>query len=141
MSRKETDLTPEEVAFIKETVRQVAFLDDPEIYGSAIIFLIRELGKNPIQQVEASLRELGSQTYLLALPAAFFTDLEPKLIHSGEACPYGLSICVAGAEEAWERMVEHETTPEENYANLAQTGLLIPRKGTEFSRMGKAKYN
>jgi len=141
MISRETGLSPEEGEYVQETIRNIGFDSDPTVYVSAILFLAKLFNKNPIQGMEMVLRQMESPTHFLALPAAFYPEFMTLTPHSKEMCPYGLSICMSGTEEAWDRMEKIKTTPEENFANLAQTGILFAKPGTVYSRIAHAKDN
>jgi hypothetical protein len=94
--------------------------------------------------MEETFRKMESDTYLIAVP--FSAEMEgqfsSKLPHSGVTeYKYYLWACVNGLEEAQEKMKEVETNSETNIKELAQAGMLVPKKGTQISQMIQAPNN
>ncbi|OGY18269.1 MAG: hypothetical protein A3F04_00145 [Candidatus Chisholmbacteria bacterium RIFCSPHIGHO2_12_FULL_49_9] len=141
MTSKESDLSPQEKEFVRETIRRAASMARHDAYGNAIMDLAESLGKNPLQQVELTLRELGLGVYIIAVPVEGVGDFEARTFDIKERCRYSFAIIEGDAEGAWIKMAENGTTPEENLANLAQAGVLVPVPGTGYARMIHAKDN
>jgi hypothetical protein len=142
MSAKERNFTPQEIAFIKEKVGAIRYANQAGVYGEMAADLSRSLGKHPLQQMELTLRAVSSRAYLIAVPVGQLEDFSSSMPHSGEEnYPYVLLVCVNGEREAQERRLALGVTQEENFANLAQAGLLTLKPGTQLARMVRAPLN
>lgn len=98
--------------------------------------------RHPLQIMEQMLREMRSSTFLIAVPMAGVDEFHSRLPHSGKRdYPFYLWTCVNGEEEAKTKMAEIKTTPEQNFGNLADTGMLALKPGTRTSRQIKAPLN
>jgi hypothetical protein len=136
--------TPQEKETIKNILRGIAEYRDHQAYGMVIVEVCKFMGSNPIPQIEALLREMESNTYLIAIPPSpeILKHFALKMPHSGdEEYPYQLWIGVNGYEEAEAMMREVGTTPEQNMINLGRTGILMLRPGSDASKAMKAHLN
>jgi hypothetical protein len=135
---------PEQTEAIRLLLKRIDHLKSVEVVSQASIEISSLFKTHPFMEMEKILREIHSDTYLIAVPligdmAGEFSTMLP---HSQDKeYPYYLWICVNGEGEAREKLLEVETNPARNMVDLGNTGLLVPRRGTPLSQMVNARNN
>ncbi len=133
---------PEQRAVITDLIRRVIPYKNAMIFGQAIVEISLHLRMNPLQEMEEILRSLGSDTYLIAIPMVETDQFQSKMPHSGDReYPIYLWTCVNGREEAEAKMREVETTVVQNFIHLENTGMLVPKPGSQLSQSIHAPLN
>lgn len=101
------------------------------VIGIAITHIVRH-GPSmlSLRYLEGRYRALASQTYLLAAPKRIAPpNAEPRSIRTGKLTNYHLWICVNGAREAENMMMQFNISDaEDNLNRLGETGMLFVKK-------------
>lgn len=128
-------LSSKQRAAFEQAIKQADPYKNAMAFGQAVADLDKHFGFHSIRHMEVILREMDSDTYLLAVPfTSEVEDFTSKLYHSGDhEYPYYLWICVNGWEEAQEKMEEIETNPGLNLQDLEQTGMLVSKPTSSSS--------
>lgn len=135
--------SPEQKAAVVDLIKRVDPYRNAMVFGQAVIEVSKQFGFHPLAQIEELLREMQSDTYLLAVPfTSEMSDFTAKLPHSGaEEYPNYLWICVNGSEEAEEKMLEIETTSDQNVRDLVKTGVLVAKPKSNISNAMHSHLN
>ena len=136
--------SPEERIEITKSIRDASGFRNKDVILGEALGLCEEYERNPFVEMERILREMGSDIYLLAVPAEreFIPDgHEIVMPYSGDQeYPFFLLVSV-GIEETQEWMSGLWLNPRQNLLNLENTGFLCARKGTKAARAYNYKEN
>ncbi len=124
--------SPEQRQLVKKLLRKIESDGDEIAVGHAVAEVSLMFNMHPLVVMEQILREMGSETYLIAVPfdEEISAQYEARMPHSdGMVYPYYLHACVDGPREAKEVMRAVETTTARNLIDLANTGLLTRKRG------------
>jgi hypothetical protein len=114
--------------------------------------ITKQFGAVYLQHIEHLLRVYTCHATLLAIPKDMISSLNginnnehiAVLPQTGyRQYPNGLSICPGGIEQAIVTAEKYGKSYdyEQNFADLAETGFLVPKPNTQTSRMSKAGLN
>lgn len=136
--------SPEQTEAIRSLLKRIEQRRGFEYVGQAAADISKLFNMHPLVEMERILREIQSNTYLIAVPLVGATadNFSSQLPHSGDhEYPFYLFPCLKGLPQAQEKMAEVETNQERNLVDLGNTGLLVARQGTPIAQMIRAQDN
>lgn len=136
--------TPEQRAAVTDYLRDVDGYHITDFIYHAAVELCLDFRSNPLAEMEKILREIDSDAYLLAIPvvkALIPDDQEIIMPYSGDQEYPFLLLVVIGLKDAQKWMTDLQINPEQNMANLENTGLMFVKRGTEAARRGNYFQN
>lgn len=140
----EQEFSSQQLSAIKSSLRKFDSYRNGMVIGQVVLEISRKFCLHPLVAMEKIFRRIGSCTYLVAIPLdnQMARDFIAKLPHSGDQeYNHYLWVCVNGLKEMQEKMAEVETDPERNLQNLANTGMLLARRGTQISQIIQSPNN
>lgn len=136
---------PWDRAQVERWIRAIEPKCYPQLYEDLVEDISERFGRHPLVEMEKILREIGSNTFLLAEPV-MPSDRGNFIIsmpYSGDDREYEfyLSFCFDGEEAAIREMARIETDYEQNLRDLGKTGLALVRPGSELASSLKGTFN
>lgn len=137
--------TPQEEALITPYLKRVDRTAHAGVFGQGLIEIWKGTGKLNLQEIEIILRKERCRTYLTGLSMESHPEVasqyESKLPGIDMSFPYWL-----WTEVNWEpayraKLAEEGITYDQNFERLAETGMLVPRRGTMLSQSLSARWN
>lgn len=140
--------TPEQQGAIADILSESDAQRNDEEMGHLILTSIHsEFGGIDLAEIERIFRARRFNSYLLAVPrdrirlnpylAPFNHELVSRLPSDEDSNerPYVLSMCPYGIEQVWDvaRVYELSYDPVINFANLKNTGFLVPKPGSQLA--------
>lgn len=121
-------LAPEQINAITDLILKVDTYKHAMVFGQAVVEVSRQLKIHPLQLMEHLLRQMESDTYLIACSISETEDYVALLPHSEkQEYPFYLWIGVNGRREATEKLRRMGKTPAQNFIDLKNTGMLVPK--------------
>jgi hypothetical protein len=140
--RNKEEFSPEQRSAVIDLIRKVDPYKNAMVFGQAIIEISKQFGINPIREVEELLRDIDSDTHLVALPMDGIYQFSCRMPHTKDIeYNYYLWIGVNGEEEASKKMIEEGISREQNLENLESTGMLVPKPRSTVSQILKSPLN
>lgn len=142
---KEQSSPEQQRELVKSWIRDIDHTWNDKIFADLVVKVAEEFGRHPIAEIELILREMESETFLLAKPVMpddrkNFNITMPYLGDDKEY-DYYLSFCFGGREAAEKKMDRIETDYGQNLHDLGKTGLALVRPGSVLASASKGPYN
>ncbi|MEK7165992.1 MAG: hypothetical protein AAB874_04270 [Patescibacteria group bacterium] len=162
----EQGISPGERAILEDTLAKYskAIITNPRggvnIVSKIALEASRAFGKSPLKAMQQIFDQHDFPVKFVAIPAdsdiyrtgvastregllpSDISNYDIRMPHSGTTIyPYWLYTTINMPAEYNDLLARLETTPEENFERLVQTGLLFIKEGTEMSKIVQSKNN